>query len=265
MSANILLLSTETFKSRTGVSEAIDDAKLTPNIKKAQDMFIQTALGSPLFLRLQSGKEADKLNSNETLLLDNFITDALIWYTMSLLPMALGYQLFSKGFLQKTSEESTTPSRGDLELLASGYKSDGEFYKQRLINYLRENYSLYAEYWNFTAGLDTIFPELKAYTSPIWLGSSSKCDSGDRSFSGNNSNGATATIQYESATGVSSFTIPGLPSSAVIIIAVRSGNPKGITTSATTNTMYLQINGSAVTLPTGDVTGAGELFIFVYR
>ena len=264
MSANVLLLSVATFKSRTGVSEAIDDAKITPNIKKAQDMYIQTALGSPLFLRLQSGQEASNLNANETLLLDNYITDSLIWYTMSLLPMALGYQLFSKGFLQKTSEESSTPSRADLELIASGYKSDGEFYKQRLINYLRENYSLYQEYFNFTAGLDTIFPELKAYTCPIWLGSD-KSEYSNRTFSSNNSNGAPQTIQYTAADGISSFVIPDIPTGSIITVAVRSGMVKGMTNAATTNTAYLQINGSTVTLPTGDITGTSELFIFTYR
>lgn len=264
MSANVLLLSTATFKSRTGVSEAIDDAKLTPNIKKAQDMYIQTALGTPLFLRLQSGKEANNLNANETLLLDNYITDAMVWYTMSMLPMALGYQLFSKGVLQHSSEDGQAPSRADLELISDNYKSEAEFYKQRLIDYLRENYSLYNEYWNFTAGLDTIFPELKAYTCPIWLGSD-KSEYSNRTFSGNNANGATATIEVTPNTGVSSFTITGLPTSAVVIIATRSGLVKGITTSATTNSMYLQINGSTCTLPTGDVTGTGELFTFTYR
>ena len=264
MSANTLLLSVATFKSRTGVSEAIDDAKITPNIKKAQDMYIQTALGSPLFLRLQSGQEASNLNANETLLLDNYITDSLVWYTMSLLPMALGYQLFSKGFLQKTSEESTAPSRADLELIASGYKSDGEFYKQRLINYLRENYSLYQEYFNFTSGLDTIFPELKAYTCPIWLGDS-KQEYSNRTFSTNNSAGSLQYIEYTPAAGTTTFVIPGIPTSSVVLIAIRSGQVKGITTSATTNTAYLQIVGSTVTLPTGDITASDELFIFNYR
>ncbi len=264
MSANILFISATTFKSRTGASEAIDDAKLTPNIKKAQDMYIQTALGSPLYLRLQSGMEASNLNANETILLNTYIADTLVWYTMSFLPFALGYQLFSKGVLQHSSEDGQPPSRADLELIADGYKSDGEFYRQRLIDYLRENYSLYAEYWNFTAGLDTIFPELKSYECPIWLGTE-KQEYSQRSFSGGNSNGATQSIEITPSTGVSTFTITGLPTSAVIIIAVRSGQVKGITNAATTNTMYLQINGSTVTLPTGDITGAGELFIFTYR
>lgn len=264
MSANTLLISSTTLKSRTGISEAIDDAKLTPNIKKAQDMYIQTALGSPLFLRLQSAVEANNMNTTESVLMDSYVTDSLIWYTMSMLPFALGFQLFSKGVLQHSSEDGQPPSRADLELIADGYKSDGEFYRQRLIDYLRENYSLYSEYWRFTAGLDTIFPELKSYECPIWLGNDNQ-EYSDRTFSGGNSNGASATIEVTPSTGVSSFTITNLPSGAVIIIATRSGLVKGITTSATTNTAYLQINGSTCTLPTGDITGAGELFTFTYR
>jgi len=264
MSANVLFINESTFKSRTGCSDVIDGAKLNPHIKVAQDMYIQTALGSPLYLRLQSGIEASNLNSNETVLLNSYITDALVWFTMSRLPMAMGFQLFSKGFLQKTAEESEAPSRADLELIASNYQKDGEFYKQRLINYLRENYSLYQEYYNFTAGLDTIFPELKAYTCPIWLGSD-KQEYSQRTFAGGNSNGATQTIQLTPSAGVASFTITGLPVSAVVIIATRSGLVKGITNAATTNTMYLQISGGVCTLPTGDVTAADELFTFTYR
>lgn len=264
MSANDNFISAATLKSRTGISEAIDDAKLTPNIKKAQDMYIQTALGSPLYLRLQSGMEADNITTNERTLLDNYITDALIWYTMSLLPFALGYQLFSKGVLQHSSEDGQPPSRADLELIAYGYKSDGEFYRQRLIDYLRENYNLYLEYWNFTAGLDTIFPELKSYECPIYLGDT-RSEYSNRTFSGGNQVSSSQVVQYEAATGISTFIIPDIPTGSIIIIAVRSGQVKGITNAATANTLYLQINGSTVTLPTGDVTGAGELFIFTYR
>lgn len=264
MSANTLFISEETLKSRTGISEAIDGKQIKPHIKIAQDLMIQSALGSPLYLRLQSGIEAGNLNVNETTLLDNYVTDCHIWYTMSLLPMALGYQFFAKGVLQKTAEESQTPTRADLELIASNYKQTAEFYKQRMINYLRQNYSLYAEYYNFTAGYDTIFPELKAYTSPIWLGSLQPGYS-NRSFTGSNSNnGTTVTVNVTPAVGVSTFSIPGVTGTSVVLVAIRGGLAKGITIAATTNTEYLQINNGIVTLPTGDLT-AGELFIFTYR
>lgn len=265
MSANIIFINETTLKNRTGISDAIDGKQIKPQIKLAQDMYVQTALGSTLYLRLQAGVEADNLNASETILLNTYVTDCLVWYTMSLLPMALGYQFFAKGVLQKTSEESQTPSRGDLELIASSYKQTAEFYKQRMIDYLRENYTLYSEYFNTGSGYDTIFPELKAYTCPIWLGGE-KADYANRSFSGNNVvSSGTTTLYITPGTGVTSFTITGLPSGPVILIATRSGMVKGITTIATANTMYLQINGSVCTLPTGDITGDGELFTFTYR
>lgn len=270
MSANIIFINETTLKSRTGISDAIDGKQIKPQIKLAQDMYVQTALGSPLYLRLQSGVDANNLNANETVLLNTYVTDCLVWYTMSLLPMALGYQFFAKGVLQKTSEESQTPSRGDLELIASSYKQTAEFYKQRMINYLRENYTLYSEYFNTGSGYDTIFPELKAYTCPVWLGGET-ADFSNRAFSGNNAVAASAqTITLRPTIGVSSFTITGLPTGAVMLIVTRSGMVKGVTTLATASTLYLQINGSVCTLPTGDIVadagdGLGEIFTFTYR
>lgn len=265
MSANILFISETTLKTRMGLSEAIDGKQLTAQIKVAQDLYVQSALGSPLFLRLQSGIDADNLDVNESTLLDSYVVDCLCWYTMSLLPMSLSYQFFAKGVLQKTAEESQAPSRADLELIASSYKQTAEFYKQRMIDYLRENYSLYSSYYNFTAGYDTIFPELKAYTCPIWLGNSYS-DYKNISLSGSgNTDGASHRIEVTPTTGVSSFTIPGLSGSSVVLVAVRSGLVKGITTAATSNTGYLQIVGATCTLPTGDIVADGELFIFTYR
>ena len=46
---------------------------------------------------------------------------------------------------------------------------------------------------------------------------------------------------------------------------MRSGLVKGITTLPTANAMYLQINDSLITLPTGDVTQEGEIFSFTIR
>ena len=135
MSKNILFLTEETFKSRTGASNNIDGKQLFPMIKVAADIHIQPALGSKLYQRLQDGIQANNLTANEEALIDNYITDALIWYTMSMLPMIMGFQLFSKGFLQKTSEESNAPSRSDLELIEAKYTSMAEFYKTRLIKY----------------------------------------------------------------------------------------------------------------------------------
>ena len=263
MSANVLFIGTELIKSRTGISKAIDDNQVKPQIKVAQDMYIQPALGSTLYLRLQSGIEADNLSQNEQTLLDNYVTDCLIWYTVSLLPMALGYQFFSKGVMQKTAEESNAPSRGDLELISNQYKQQAEFYKTRLIQYLRENYALFSEYINTGSGLDVIFPETRSYTSPIYLGREYELPS-LRAYNNNSAAGAPQTVEVIPTAGVSQFSVSAL-ANRTVIAASRSGLVKGITNAATTNMAYLQINGTTVTLPTGDTVIDGELFTFTYR
>lgn len=262
MSKNILFITEQTFKERTGASNLIDGKQLFPMIKVAQDMHIQTALGSGLYNRLLTGIEVDNLNANETYLIDTYITDALIWYTMSMLPMSMGYQLFSKGFLQKTSEESQTPSRADLELIGQNYLSMAEFYKTRLIKYLQTNYMQFYEYYNQQLDIDTIFPENKAYTSPIYLGA----DYMSRYPYVNSTSGTQAplVVNYTAVGGETSFIVSTL-TGRTTIMAFRGGLQKLITLTSTNDTGYLQINNGIITLPTGDVAQADELFTFLYR
>lgn len=262
MSKNILFITETLFKERTGASKMIDSKQLFPMIKVAQDMYIHPALGSRLYNRLQTGIENDDLNNDEVTLLDNYITDTLVWYTMSMLPMSMGYQLFSKGFLQKTSEESTPLAQKELELIEQKYLSMAEWYKTRLIRYLQENYLLYYEYLNNFLSIDTIFPEHKAYTCPIYLG---EYDVRNPNYV--NSTAATQTLNifnYTATYGQTTFTINELISRQVLV-ASRGGLNKLITTTPTNNTGYLQIVNGVVTLPTGDITMDGELFTFLYK
>jgi len=68
MSANTLFISPALIKARTGISEAIDDKQLKPQIKVAQDMYIQPALGSTFYLALQNGVENNNLTAHESAL-----------------------------------------------------------------------------------------------------------------------------------------------------------------------------------------------------
>lgn len=261
MSKNILFITETLFKERTGASTAIDGKQIFPLIKVAQDIYIQGSLGSTLYKRLQDGIENEDLNLDEKRLLDDYITDALVWYTMSMLPMTMGYQLFSKGFLQKTAEESTAPARADLELIESKYKTMAEWYKTRLIEYLQANYLLYQEYLNNELALDTIFPEMKGYTCPIYLG-----DDYQKNYirpGGLNTTTLNQT-QFIAVGGETSFTV-ALLANRETLICIRGGLGRAITTSPTANTEFIQINNTMVTLPTGDACMPGELFVFLYK
>jgi len=263
MSKNIIFITEQLFKDRTGASTAIDGKQIFPMIKVAQDLYIQPTLGSRLYKRLQLGIESDNLTDNEKTLLDEYVTDTLIWYTMSMLPLIMGFQLFSKGFLQKTSEESQAPSRSDLELIEQKYKSMAEFYNTRMVRYLQENYLLYFEYANTGSGWDVILPENKVYSCPVYLGD--YAEGLNPKYVNSSSGYSSPLIVYYTATGgETSFQVVAL-GGRTVLVAARSGLSKGITTSPTANTEFLQIVNDTITLPIGDIAQAGELFTFLYR
>ena len=177
MSLNTLFISVQSIKDRTGLHANVDEKLVLPEIKTAQDMYIMPALGSTLYNKLQSAIIGSSLNGNETSLLNNYITDCLVYYVMSELPMGLSYQFYNKGLIRKTGENQESPSMQDMIDVANRYRTRAEFYKQRLIKYLRQNNTLYPEYLNFTSGIDTIVPDLEGYTTSLYLEDDSCYDS----------------------------------------------------------------------------------------
>jgi hypothetical protein len=169
MSANILFISVETIKDRSGLHNNVDEKLILPEIKTCQDMYILPALGTSLYERLQDGVNCGNLNCDEKALLDNYIVDCLINYVLSELPQGLSYQFYNKGLVRKSSDNTELPSMQDMIDIANRYKARAEFYKQRLIKYLKQNQTLYPEYLNYGAGFDAIKPENDGYTASIWL------------------------------------------------------------------------------------------------
>ena len=263
MSLNILFISESLIKDRTGISSAIDGKQLKPIIKLAQDKYILPCLGSGLYNRLQSGINNANLTNDEKTLLNDYVTDTLLWFTIGESVQMLGYQFFSKGVFQKTSEDSNAPGKGTLELIERKYMSNGEFYKQRLIAYLQENYTLYEQYLNPGTGLDVIFPQNKAYTSPIYLGRGAGARL-QRVLSGGGANSATNYINYVVPSDGTTFTIAALDGKTILSVT-RSGMAKVITSQTTTDSNYIQVNNNVFTAPTGNDFITGETFIILYR
>jgi len=177
MSRNILFISVETIKERTGLHTNVDEKLVNPEILTSQDMYILPALGTALYERLQDGIQNSNLTNNEESLLDTFITPCLVYYVMSELPMGLSYQFYNKGMIRKSGEGQENPSAADMIDVADRYKARAEFYKQRLVKYLKEKSStnLFPEYNNPGNGVDVIIPDNEAYTTTIWLGDDDCC------------------------------------------------------------------------------------------
>jgi hypothetical protein len=175
---NICFINVNTIKERSALHTNVDDKLILPEILTAQDMYLLPALGTALYNRLQSGIENNNLNADEVDLLDNFITNPLVYYTLSELPVGLSYQFYNKGLVRKNSENTETPQMQDLIDVASRYRTRAEFYTQRLIKHLKQVSSTsdkFQEYVNYGTGVDIIKPERDAYQASIWLGDDYDC------------------------------------------------------------------------------------------
>jgi hypothetical protein len=191
MSLNLLFISVDTIKDRSGLHNNLDEKLVFPEIKSAQDIYILPALGSALYNRLQDAITNSNLTQLETTLLNDYIVDTLINFVLSELPQGISYQFYNKGLLRKTGDNSDYPSMQDMIDVANRYKSRAEFYKQRLIKYLRENIAQFPLYSNYGNGIDAIKPERDAYNASIWLGEDGCCGdfkTYEEKYQGNNPN-----------------------------------------------------------------------------
>jgi len=177
---NTLFISVSSIKERTGLHANVDDKLVLPEIKTAQDMYIHPLLGSALYERLQDGIDANNLTADEVALLDNFVTDTLIYYVLSELPTGLSYQFYNKGLVRKTSDNTDQPQMQDLLDISSRYRKRAEFYAERMVKFLKQNAAQgkYNLYLNPGSGLDAIHPDNSAYSTTIYLGDCEGCGSG---------------------------------------------------------------------------------------
>lgn len=175
MSASTLLISVDILKERTAIHSNIDEKLLYPDIKYAQDNYIHPILGTALFTKLQTLIAAGTVGSagNEPYksLLDTYIIDAMVYYTLSEMPVSLGFQFWNKGLLRKGGVDTEQPSMSELVDVANRYKNRAETYANRLKDYLRAHASATncPEYLNPGSAADTITPEQRAFTLPIFL------------------------------------------------------------------------------------------------
>lgn len=177
MSANVLLISDVMIKERTSIHGNIDPKLIYPDLKYAQDAYIKPILGTALYEKLQtlisSGTISDPANADYKGLIDLYIVDALMYYTLAELPETLGFQFWNKGIVRKQGDNTELPSMSELLSIASRYKSRGEYYGNRMKLFIIDQSSRlqkFPEYVMPGSTIDTITPEQRQFSMPIYLG-----------------------------------------------------------------------------------------------
>lgn len=179
MSANILLISGKIIKERTTVHGNLDDSLILPDIKYAQDAFIKPVLGTALYDKLQSivkdSSISDPINVDYKFLLDEYLIDALVYFTLAEMPVGISYQFWNKGVVRKQGQDTEVPTMSELLDIANRFRGRAEYYANRMKLFIIDQNSRLQKYQEYThpgSQVDTITPEQRNFTMPVYLGDS---------------------------------------------------------------------------------------------
>lgn len=163
----VLFISENKIKDSTAINGNVDQEFLIPYIKVAQKKYIETKLGTDLFVKLQSDITAGSLAGAYETLVDDFIQDALVhWSFYECIPF-LRYKVQNGNIYSKTSETGTALSREEAQDLREEVRNTSEFYTERLIDYIKNNTASFPEYTTNT-GAD-VSPDTVNYYSGMNL------------------------------------------------------------------------------------------------
>ena len=133
----------------------------------AQDIHIHPKLGTDLYAKLQSDITGGSLAGVYRILVDEYIQNALVHWTLYESIPFLGYKIMNKNIVRKTSETSDNASLDELNYLREVVRNTAEWYTERMIDYLRHNNSSYPEY-STSSGAD-LSPTTQNYFSGMNL------------------------------------------------------------------------------------------------
>jgi hypothetical protein len=146
----------------TPLQGAIDADALLPFVRTAQDKYLKNLLGTVLFEFLQARIVANTvgtLSSYYQDLLDDYIKNALIWYSaVEYIPFS-SVQFKSNGAVKQESEQGVAPSKTEIDYLKQQAQTNADYYALRLQNYLIAYSQNIPQYLESVGNQTQIYPD----------------------------------------------------------------------------------------------------------
>ena len=151
-----LYISATRIKKDTALGGSVDDNIIMPYILLAQDMFILPVLGTDLDTKLKSDIQGGSLTGAYKTLVETYIQPCLVQASFAELAPFLRLRFVNNAIvIMGATDQSDSASYEDIKPLMDRAKDASEFYRQRLIDYIRNNTSSFPEYsTNTGADLD---------------------------------------------------------------------------------------------------------------
>ena len=171
MSNYILFISESKLKSSTAVNLNVDVDLLLPFVREAQKLYVETALGTKLTQKLKdlitAGTIGNVGNENYKTLLDEYVGDMLPGYSLYHALPYLRHKIENGNIYNKTSETGNSLSTEEAQSFREEILNTCSYYRERLIDYIRNNLSFFPEY-STNSGAD-VSPSIENYYSNMNL------------------------------------------------------------------------------------------------
>tara|TARA_R100000664_G_scaffold7597_1_gene12722 strand:+ start:8 stop:640 length:633 start_codon:yes stop_codon:yes gene_type:complete len=163
-----LYISSTRLKKDSAIGGSVSDDLIMPYILLAQDMQILPILGTDLDAKLKSDIQGGSLTGVYKTLVEDYIQPALVQFAfVSLIPYLRLRFVNNAVVVMGATDQSASATYDDLKPVMDTATDAGEFYRQRCIDYLRNNTSSFPEYSSNTgADLD---PTTRNYYAGINL------------------------------------------------------------------------------------------------
>lgn len=163
--AYVLFISEDKLKDSTAINMNVDVNFLLPFVKQAQKLYVETKLGTDLNQKLKDLIVAGTVNAggNEyyKILLDTYIGDMLPNFALYHAIPFLRFKIENGNIYSKTSETGVALTTEESQHLRSEVLNTGEYYMERMIDYIKNNISRFPEY-NTNSGAD-VTPDSNSY------------------------------------------------------------------------------------------------------
>jgi hypothetical protein len=164
---NTLLISEAKLKAFTDINNNLDVALIKSTIREAQIVHITRLLGTKLYDRILSDVDSNSLSGNYKTLVDEYVQDALIYWSYYESLESIYLRPRNNGLLQpQGGENSLSVDMLIYDKKRQSVKNKAEYFSERLVDYLCFNNDLFPEYGTETN--DDIYPDAGIqFKSPI--------------------------------------------------------------------------------------------------
>jgi hypothetical protein len=174
----VLLISEVKLKNFTNINKNVDVDVLKAEVQVAQDIDLQTILGSKFYHELLSKVQAtgNTFNADELILVNEYIQPYLIQTAYFNAIPHIMYRTMNRGIVEGTMENAASVDIATMQYLRSLQKQRADFYAQRLLDYLLtgRGQNKFPSYQNAST-IDGMIPDrVQKYNNGIFLRNSTR-------------------------------------------------------------------------------------------